>query len=85
MFGFDWEIFWRICDYLGIRKYQRIEVSRLTHENDKYVMVEVQDEGFWLPKEDIIIESVENGTVIQVPRWLVSRMRRVCRRTGVRI
>jgi len=78
MFKIDDEVLWRFFDYIGFARYKEICVPAFTHESENYVFIEWHEQGFWLPKSDILIERSKDGSIVlKVPTWRIKKMRQV--------
>lgn len=82
MFKIDDEILWRFLNFLGFARYHEIRVPAFTHESDNYVFIEWYEQGFWLPKSEIIIEKSGDGYfVLKIPTWRMKKIRQIGKKT----
>ena len=77
MFGSLSEMVLQIKDFLGFHKFYEITVPEFVYESDKFVFIEWKEQGFWLEKSKIIIESQENDTLLKIPEYLMNRINRI--------
>ena len=82
MVKFSRKVKHQISRLLGIEKYFEISVAELSHENAKFVLIEWNNQGFWLPKAEITIKQINDKYHLRVPERLMAHMKDIVKSTS---
>ncbi len=66
--------FQKLKNFQSFNKYVEIRVPELVHESDNFILIEWKEQGVWLPKSKIKIQSIKNEVALRVPYALARKM-----------